>query len=254
MVPYRGWESSTSGSAFLRSSASENPFLKLRNKTPHRTLSRRFGSSSHPILCYVTDRPTLGKGRLLNLVREALEAELDWIQLREKGTPTNELIQIAEKVVRLPRESHQKLILNDRLDIALACGFDGVHLGGTSFPVGVVRKRVPAGFIVGASVHHLDEAVTAEREGANYVVFGPVFATPSKLKYGPAQGIKKLHAVTSLLSIPVLAIGGISLANFQECLKAGAAGIAAISLFQTCRSVREVISQLRTGKAGTDAP
>jgi len=140
------------------------------------------------------------------------------------------------------------------LDIALACGFDGVHLGGTSFPVGVVRKRVPAGFIVGASVHHLDEAVTAEREGANYVVFGPVFATPSKLKYGPAQGIKKLHAVTSLLSIPVLAIGGISLANFQECLKAGAAGIAAISLFQTCRSVREVISQLRTGKAGTDAP
>lgn len=175
------------------------------------------------------------------------------MQLREKETPTTELIQIAEKVVQLPRESHQRVILNDRLDIALACGFDGIHLGGTSFPVGVVRRRAPAGFIVGASVHQLEEAVAAERAGANYVIFGPVFPTPSKLKYGPAQGIQRLHAVASSLSIPVLAIGGISLANCQECLKAGAAGIAAISLFQTSRSVRGVLSQLRVAEAGFNA-
>lgn len=176
------------------------------------------------------------------------------MQLREKGTPTSELIEIAEKVVQLPHESHQKMILNDRLDVALACGFDGVHLGGTSFPVGAVRGRVPAGFIVGASIHHLDEAVTAEREGANYVIFGPIFATPSKLKYGPPQGVQRLHAVASLLSIPVLAIGGISLANYQDCLKAGAEGIAAISLFQSSRSIRKVVSRLRVAKFQLDAP
>jgi thiamine-phosphate pyrophosphorylase len=254
VVPYRAWELSTCGSAFPKSSALENPIQKLRNKPPFRTSHSRSGFSSHPILCYVTDRSSLGEGQLLSRVREALETGVDWVQLREKGTPTNDLIQIAEKVVQLPHESHQKMILNDRLDIALACGFDGVHLGGTSFPVEVVRKRTPAGFIVGASVHHLDEAVTAQREGANYVIFGPVFATPSKLKYGPAQGIQKLHAVTSRLSIPVLAIGGISLTNYQECLKGGAAGIAAISLFQTSRSVRKVLSQLRGTQAGFDAP
>jgi thiamine-phosphate pyrophosphorylase len=195
----------------------------------------------------VTDRSTLGERRLLERIRQGLESGVDWIQVREKQTPTDELLRLAEKVLQLPRRNHQKIILNDRLDLALACGFDGIHLGGTSFPVGVVRKKVPAGFLVGASVHHVDEAVVAQREGADYVLFGPVFPTPSKMKYGPAQGTLRLHAVVVRLSIPVLAIGGISLANYHQCLEAGAAGISAISLFQNSRSLKGVVMKIRSG-------
>lgn len=197
----------------------------------------------------MTDRSPLGEKRLLGRIRQALQSGVDWIQLREKQTPTNELLRLAERVLQLPRKNHQKIILNDRLDLALTCGFDGVHLGGTSFPAGIVRKNVPAGFIVGVSVHHVDDAVIAEHEGVDYVLFGPVFPTPSKMKFGPAQGVQKLQAVVLKLSIPVLAIGGISLANYQQCLEAGAAGIAAISLFQNSRSIKEVIMKIRSAKS-----
>ena len=194
----------------------------------------------------MTDRPALGPEQFVNRLRQAIQAGVDWIQLREKATPTRELVQVAGKVLSIQRGARQKVILNDRLDVALACGFDGIHLGGTSFPVGNVRKMVPSGFIVGASVHHLNEALEAERDGADYVIFGPIFTTPSKLQYGLPQGIQKLRAVASALSVPVLAIGGITLSNYQECLEAGAAGIAAISLFQKTKSLRRVFMKMRS--------
>lgn len=193
----------------------------------------------------MTDRAALDPKQFMNRLRQAIQAGVDWIQLREKSTPTLELIQVAEKVLSLRRGARQKVILNDRLDVALACGFDGIHLGGSSFPVGNVRKMVPPGFIVGASVHHLNEALEAEQEGADYVIFGPVFLTPSKLQYGLPQGTQKLRAVASALSVPVLAIGGITLSNYQECLEAGAAGIAAISLFQKTKSLKQVLVKMR---------
>ncbi len=170
---------------------------------------------------------------------------MDLIQLREKTAPTDELIRLSEQILAFPRRREQKIVINDRLDIALACGFDGVHLSGTSFPLVTVRRRVPKDFIIGVSTHHLSEAMAAERAGADYVIFGPIFPTPSKMKYGPPEGVERLAEVTQALSIPVLAIGGISLDNFRECLDVGAAGIAAISLFQKTPNIRSIVSRLR---------
>lgn len=188
----------------------------------------------------------LGDGLFYRQVRLALEAGIDWIQLREKFSPTSELLKVAEKLIRLPREPHQRIIVNDRLDVAMAMEFDGVHLGGDSLPVRVVRQRLKTGFLIGKSCHHLQEAQRAEVQGADYVIFGPIFETPSKLKYGPPRGIRRLHRVTKNLSIPVLAIGGINLANAGQCLDAGAAGLAAISLFQTTSSIKSVLNSLRS--------
>lgn len=245
-MPFRALESLTSGSAFPKSSAWESPLLKLKNSFSCRKRAGHVVSLSAPILCFVTDRTRCDDRRLIRRLRSALSAGVDIIQIREKTTPTDELWRFARQVLDLPRQRDQKIILNDRLDIALACGFDGVHLGGTSFPLPVVRRRVPCDFIVGVSIHQVKEAVQAERDGANYVIFGPVFATPSKLKYGPPQGIPELQRVARSLSIPVLAIGGISLANFSDCLEAGAAGIAAISLFQDSPDVKQTLARLRS--------
>jgi thiamine-phosphate pyrophosphorylase len=220
-----------------------NQFLELKNNRPQR--QHRIHSFAFPIFCYVTDRAVMSPEKcFLERLRRLLDAGIDLVQIREKATPTEELLRLAEKVLALPRQRRQKIVLNDRLDIALACGFDGAHLGGASFPVEEVRRHVPKNFIIGVSTHHVGEAVAAERAGADYVIFGPVFPTPSKLKYGPPQGVEELGKVVAPLSIPVLAIGGISLRNFRGCLDAGAAGVAAISLFQTARSVRSLLAQL----------
>lgn len=220
----------------------------MKNSTP------RFASifPAHPaaaaILCYVTDRSAFSRKRFLHCVRAVLESGVEFVQIREKFTPTNELMDLCREVMQLPRQRLQKIIMNDRLDIALAFGLDGVHLGGNSFPVLEVRRNTPKTFIIGVSIHHWKEAVMAEREGANYAVFGPIYPTPSKLGYGPPQGIEKLREVVQMVSIPILAIGGISLGNYRECLNAGAAGIAAISLFQDSRTVKRVVEKIRTGK------
>ncbi len=199
---------------------------------------------AHPVACYVTDRALLGDEKFLKLVKEVLQAGVDIIQVREKFTPTDELLRISDRLLRIPRAKNQKIILNDRLDIALAEEFDGVHLGGTSFPAAEVRRCVPRSFIIGASTHHLQEAVSAEQDGVDYIIFGPIFPTPSKLKYGPPQGVSRLRELAAAVSVPVFAIGGITLENFQECIDAGASGIAAITLFQSSHSLRQVVSQL----------
>ena len=126
--------------------------------------------------------------------------------------------------------------MNDRLDVALAAGADGVHLGEASLPVEAVAEwRRSAGhgeFQIGVSCHSVESARAAERGGADYIIFGPVFATPSKASFGPPQGIARLREVCAAVRIPVLAIGGVTLENADSCIDAGAAGVAAIRLFQ----------------------
>lgn len=192
----------------------------------------------------MTDGKSLGAGdragKVLARIRAAVAAGVDWVQIREKDLPARELLALARAAVRAAaeaRSSKVRVIVNDRLDVALAAGAAGVHLGGESLPArDVVRwcrgGNAPANFLVGVSCHALEQACEAEDAGASYVFFGPVFDTPSKRPFGPPQGVSKLAEVCRAVQIPVIAIGGINGENGAECLRAGAAGVAAIRLFQ----------------------
>ncbi len=212
------------------------------------------------VLCYVTDGQALGgdTARLLGVIERAVAADVDWIQIREKQMPTRALLELVRQAVARKAVGETKIIVNDRVDVALAAGADGVHLGGSSMPVADVagwlrreRKRLTLAndFLVGASCHSLEETQQAERDGASYVIFGPMFATPSKAQYGAAQGVERLQEVCAAVRIPVLAIGGIDVNNAVECFRAGAVGIAAIRLFQEAADMPEVVRQLRSWRA-----
>ncbi len=215
-----------------------------------------------PIICYVTDRRAFERTHssadesvkpsfqaLQNVIRNAAAAGADWIQIREKDLEGSALARLVRLAVEDTRATGAQILVNDRLDIALAAGAAGVHLGEKSLPVEAVaewrRSSGRADFQIGASCHSLDSARAAVRGGADYVFFGPVFATPSKAAFGPPQGIERLREVCEAVEIPVLAIGGVNIENARACLDAGAAGIAAIRLFQDARNVDELASRLR---------
>lgn len=206
-------------------------------------------------LCYVTDRKALpGTAEaqialLLEKMDKATAAGVDWIQIREKDLDARHLLSLLRKVGRrLP--SRCRIVVNDRLDVALIHGADGVHLGEHSLPVPEARRLITEraykeGFLVGVSAHSVKAVEQAEAEGADYAIFGPVFVTPSKLQYGTPRGLQELAAACRAVSIPVLAIGGITQQNARECLKAGAAGVAAIRLFQDVVDLKEIVQKLR---------
>lgn len=208
-----------------------------------------------PLLCYVTDGQTgphpsrESLEMLLQNIKHVATAGVDWIQIREKDLPARQLAEISvEAILRVPKECC--ILINDRLDVAIAVGAGGVHLGEKSVSVADAKRFISAqhnlnNFVLGASVHSLESALTNEREGADYLIFGPVFETPSKASYGPAQGLQQLEKICSGVSIPVLAIGGIRQENAQECLDQGAAGIAAIRLFQESSNLQAWIRSMR---------
>lgn len=209
------------------------------------------------MLCYVTDRGAFGQSAeaqeklLLARIEQAAKAGVDWIQLREKDFSGRQLSELASEAVRRAA-GLSAILVNDRLDVALGVKAAGVHLGEQGLPVGEVKRFVREGraakdFLIGASVHSVEAAKKAEEDGANYVIFGPVFATPSKASFGAPQGLLSLGEVCAVVKIPVLAIGGISKENARDCLNAGASGIAAIRLFQEANDLPAVVKQLRSG-------
>ena len=150
--------------------------------------------------------------------------------------PARELLELAKTAVGIAAGG-ARVIVNDRLDVALAAGAAGVHLGGESLPARDLLRwcregNAPADFLVGVSCHSPEEAREAEDSGASYIFFGPIFDTPAKKKFGPPQGIARLGEVCRAVRIPVIAIGGVNEENATKCLHAGAAGIAAIRMFQ----------------------
>jgi thiamine-phosphate pyrophosphorylase len=161
---------------------------------------------------------------------------VSWIQIREKDLEAHLLLELVRFAVAETRAAGARVLVNDRLDVALAANAGGVHLGENSLPLEAVtewrRSSGRADFLIGVSCHSLESARCAARGGADYIFFGPVFATPSKAAFGPPQGIERLREVCAAIGIPVLAIGGISAENMQTCITAGAAGIAAIRWFQ----------------------
>ncbi len=216
--------------------------------------SQRAQTPRVPLIFYVTDRRGLGLEdpraavRLLEIVEHAARAGVDAIQLREKDIAGRALLELTAGAIE--RAGQTKIIVNDRLDIALGAGASGVHLGGESIGVAEafafrVSGRAPATFMIGRSCHSLEEASRAEEDGADYIFFGPVFATPSKARFGPPQGSGALAAVCRGVRIPVVAIGGVTLENAGACIAAGAAGLAAIRLFQESGDLAPIVRGLR---------
>jgi thiamine-phosphate pyrophosphorylase len=220
-----------------------------------------------PILCYVTDRKALGRTlaaspgdsiskitttdptyALLETIQRAAAAGIHWIQIREKDLETSKLTELVRLAAAGARETGTRILVNDRLDIALAAGAAGVHLGETALLVETVadwrRSAGHAEFRIGASCHSTEAARAAEGAGADYIFFGPVFATPSKSAFGAPQGIERLGEACRAVRIPVLAIGGVTVENAHSCLAAGAAGVAAIRLFQEIEDVSAVVKRL----------
>jgi thiamine-phosphate pyrophosphorylase len=212
-----------------------------------------------PILCYVTDRKSLGVGEggagVLGRIRAAAAAGVDWVQIREKDLCGRELLAVAREAVAGCGST--RVIVNDRLDVVLAARAAGVHLGRESLSArDVVRwcrsENAAAEFLVGVSCHSLEQAREAESGGANYIFFGPVFDTPSKRGMGEPQGVARLGQICRSVMIPVVAIGGVSERNAAECIRAGAAGIAAIRMFQEAANVaamKEMLERLRAQNA-----
>jgi thiamine-phosphate pyrophosphorylase len=220
-----------------------------------------------PILCYVTDRKALERTfaspgdsiskitttdpphALLETIRMAAAAGISWIQIREKDLQTRRLTELVRLAAAGARETGTRILVNDRLDVALAAGAAGVHLGETSLLVETVaewrRSAGHAEFRIGASCHSREAARAAEGAGADYIFFGPVFATPSKSAFGAPQGIERLCDACRAVRIPVLAIGGVTVENTYSCFAAGAAGVAAIRLFQEPEDLSAVVKQLR---------
>jgi thiamine-phosphate diphosphorylase len=207
------------------------------------------------ILCYVTSRKALPGPAdqqihlLLEKIENVAQAGVEWIQIREKDLSARVLASLVEQAVaRVPPSC--RILVNDRMDVAMAAGARGVHLGETSMPVEEAKrlakeKRLGAEFVLGVSAHSLESAQAAEKSGANYVIFGPVYETPSKRKFGPPQGLAKLTDVCDRVAIPVMAIGGVTEENAVACFAAGASGIAAIRMFQGARDLAALVRKLR---------
>jgi thiamine-phosphate pyrophosphorylase len=190
------------------------------------------------ILCLVTDRRRLAgaaaaadraRACLVEQARHAAAAGIDVLQVRERDLPATDLAALVRGVVAVTRGSSTRVVVNDRLDVALACGADGVHLRGDSIDTAAVRAITRRGFVIGRSVHSPREA--SDAGAVDYLVAGTVFATASKPAAAPLLGIEGLAAIVRASGVPVLAIGGVTEAHMDGIARTGAAGCAAIGLF-----------------------
>ncbi len=179
-------------------------------------------------LLLVTDRhQTQGRG-LQSMLRAAVRGGVPAIQLRERDLPTAELLSLAREIQAITAPHDVPLIMNDRVDLVLALGLDGIHLRANSLPVSSVRRLVGAHCLIGISTHSVDEVRRANHDGADYVVFGPIFDTPSKQLFGPPVGLDALTDVCRQSTIPVFAIGGMTSVRVRDVRRAGAYGVAVI--------------------------
>ncbi len=187
-------------------------------------------------LCLVTDRAQTRGRDLVGVVVECLAAGLPAVQVREKDLSAAELAALCRRLREPTRERGALLIVNDRADVALAVGADAVQRTHSSLAVAEIREIVDKRLRIGASTHAHEEALAAEAEGADWIVFGPIYETPSKQRYGAPQGLRALERVAAAVRIPVIAIGGITPGRVHEVRRAGAHGVAAISALLTADS------------------
>jgi thiamine-phosphate pyrophosphorylase len=200
-------------------------------------------------LYFITDS-TLTSKTVLEDVGAALKAGVKIIQYREKNKNTRVMLEEAEKIKELCSKNNALLIINDRVDIALAVDADGIHLGDKDMPYSTARKILGNKKVIGLSVHNITEALKAEKEGADYIGVGPVFETQTKKDAGVPAGIKFIKEVKKIIKIPFVAIGGINEKNIGDVLEAGAKSVAIISAVvkgsgveKECKKFRNIIKK-----------
>lgn len=210
-------------------------------------------------LCLITDRKQLLSTfpnnqlfdlnttlfHLLNFCQTAAQAGIDIIQVREKDLLTNQLSEFVIKLNKQVKNTNTIILVNDRLDIALSCEADGIHLPSNSFPINKVRKLVGKKFIISVATHSIKEAQQAAEAGADYVLFSPIFDTPSKTIYGPALGLAVLEQAVKSVKCPIIALGGINKSNAKAVLDCKVAGLAAIRLFLESSDLPGLVNELK---------
>ncbi len=198
-----------------------------------------------PRLYLVTDR-TRTKGRdLIEVVDAALRGGVDAVQLREKDLSARELVELGLRLRQVCTRRGAKLLVNDRVDVALAVGADGVHLPAASFSPADARQLLGPNSIIGVSTHFKEEVEHAAANGVDFAVFGPIFDTESKRPYGMPHGIENLHDVCTSARVPVVAIGGIMLDNIAAVAKAGTSGVAVIGAILEAPEPAQASRELR---------
>ncbi len=197
-----------------------------------------------PSALYAIVDPILSRGRPLNsILQDLLKGGALWIQLRAKGTTSNEFFQLARAARQLTREAGALFIVNDRVDIAQATQADGVHLGQDDLPLNVA-KRLMREKIIGISTHDLAQAQEAERGGANYIGFGPIFGTATKDTGYSARGLTMLREIRRAVKVPIVAIGGITENNVTQVWEAGADAAAMISDLMRAEDIAEKVRRI----------
>ena len=196
-------------------------------------------------LYLVTDRALSRARTSVEIVRAAVAGGVTCVQLREKTCGTREFVAEARALRAVLRGTGVPLIVNDRVDVALAAGADGVHLGQRDMSVADARRLGPSAWIIGVSAESRDDAIRAEKEGADYVGVSPVFATATKADHAPPLGLEGLRAIRAAVGIPLVAIGGIHVENARAVIRAGANGLAVVSAIVSAESPRAAAAALR---------
>ena len=196
-------------------------------------------------LYLVTDRSLAGGRTTLEIIEQAVRGGVTAVQLREKQASTREFLREAQQVCSFLREHDVALIINDRLDVAMAIDADAVHLGQQDMPLETARKLVGSSMQIGISVESVDDALSAAAGGADYLGVSPVFDTPTKTDTAPALGLKGLAAIRRAVSLPLVAIGGLHAGTAQEVLRHGADGLAVVSAIVSAPSPQEAARELR---------
>ena len=195
-------------------------------------------------LVLVTDRHQTNGRPLVPLLQRVLTAAVPAIQLRERDLSARELVTLAREVQTVTASRTSQLLINDRIDVALALEGVGVHLRSNSLPVSVARQLLGTQRLLGISVHAVEEGLSAQSQGADYIVLGPIYETPSKQMFGPPLGIHALEKACRLVRIPIIGIGGVTAARAREMRHAGAFGVAAITAILGAADVESATREL----------
>jgi len=206
----------------------------------------------HSGVCFVTSRTTTANRPLQEVAKATIEGGCDLLQVREKDLPGGPLLTLAREIVEVakPRGARCRVVVNDRLDVALAAKAAGVHLPADGLSIDQARRAAGKRFVIGRSVHSIVEARQAQKDGADYLFFGPVFETPSKTAFGPPQGPDALRKIVEAVRIPVWAIGGITPATAARLRGIAIAGVAAISFIAAAPDPADAVRALRSALSG----